>query len=297
MSSNWHRPESETRILEQKGDQAVIFELQGSLFFGTTQQLYGELEPELKCRNFVILDMKRVQSVDVTAAHLLTQICDSLAERGAMLLLSNVRENLPNNRNLREFLAQTGVTENQETVRLFSELDSANEWVEDRLLGEKESDEENAGADAAPPLELHEMELFTHRKDETLADLEARLIKRRYATGDVVYSHGQPGDEIYLIRRGTVKIFAPLGGGRSRHVATFGRGDFFGGLAFLDGLPRGNDAIAGSDTEFFVLSQEEFNNISEEHKRLALTLLKALARSLALRLRHADNENAMLQEY
>jgi MFS superfamily sulfate permease-like transporter len=39
MSSNWHRPESETRILAQKGDQAVIFELQGSLFFGTTQQL------------------------------------------------------------------------------------------------------------------------------------------------------------------------------------------------------------------------------------------------------------------
>ncbi|AXS81155.1 SLC26A/SulP transporter family protein [Dechloromonas sp. HYN0024] len=297
MSSNWHRPEAETRILEKKGDQAVIFELQGSLFFGTTQQLYGELEPELKSRNFVILDMKRVQSVDVTAAHLLTQVCDSLAERGAMLLLSNVRENLPNNRNLREFLAQTGVTENQETVRLFSELDSAIEWVEDRLLGEKETDAIALDDAVAPPLELHEMELFTNRKDETLADLEARLVKRSYAAGDVVYSHGEPGDEIYLIRRGTVKIFAPLGGGRSRHVATFGRGDFFGGLAFLDGLPRGNDAVAGSDTEFFILSLEEFNNISEEHKRLALTLLKALARSLALRLRHADNENAMLQEY
>jgi SulP family sulfate permease len=80
MSSNWHRPESETRILEQKGDQAVIFELQGSLFFGTTQQLYGLIEAEIKTRKFIILDMKRVMSVDVTAAHLLNQLRDSLAE-------------------------------------------------------------------------------------------------------------------------------------------------------------------------------------------------------------------------
>ena len=218
---------------------------------------------------------------------------DTLAERGALLIMSSVRENLPNNRNLREFLEQTGVTENPETVRLFGELDSAIEWVEDRLLGESET----AAPEPETPLELHEMEMFRHRKDETLADLETRLIRRTYAAGEVVYSRGEPGDAIYLIRRGSVRIFAPLGGGRTRHVATFGRGDFFGGLAFLDGLPRGNDAVAGSDAEFFILSQEQFEKLTDEHKKLALTLLKALSRSLALRLRHADTENAMLQEY
>lgn len=293
MSSNWHRPESETRILEQKGDQAVIFELQGSLFFGTTQQLYGELEPEIKTRNFIILDMKRIQSVDVTAAHMLHQVRDALAERHALLLLSNVRENLPNGRNLREFLEQTGVTENTDTVRLFPELDGAIEWVEDRLLGEVEQ------LQPAPetPLELTEMELFKNRKDDTLADLDARLERRTYPAGATIYSRGEPGDAIYLIRRGTVRIFAPLGAGRTRHVASFGRGDFFGGLAFLDGRPRGDDAIAATETEFFVLSQEQFSLLADEHKRLAVTLLTALARSLALRLRHADTEIAMLQEY
>ena len=293
MSSNWHRPESETRILEQKGDQAVIFELQGSLFFGTTQQLYGLIEVELKTRNFIILDMKRVQSVDVTAAHLLNQLRDTLAEKGAMLLLSNVRENLPNGRNLREFLEQTGVTEKGETVRLFPELDSAIEWVEDRILGEVE----RATPEPEVSMLLAEMELFKGRKDDTLADLEARLTHRTCAAGEVVYSRGEPGDALYMIRRGSVKIFAPIGAGRTRHIATFGRGDFFGGLAFLDGRPRGNDAIAAAETEFFVLSLEQFNTLSEEHKRLAITLLSAIARTLALRLRHADTEIAMLHEY
>ena len=293
MSSNWHRPESETRILEQKGDQAVIFELQGSLFFGTTQQLYGLLESEIKTRNFIILDMKRIQSVDVTAAHLLNQVRDSLAEKGAMLLLSNVRDNLPNGRNLREFLEQTGVTEKHETVRLFPELDSAIEWVEDRILGEVEQ------VVAAPevPMLLSEMELFKGRKDDTLADLEARITLRICAAGESIYSRGEPGDALYMIRRGSVKIFAPIGAGRTRHIASFGRGDFFGGLAFLDGRPRGNDAIAASETEMFVLSLAQFNLLAEEHKRLAITLLSALARTLALRLRHADTEIAMLHEY
>jgi SulP family sulfate permease len=293
MSSNWHRPESETHILEQKGDQAVIFALQGSLFFGTTQQLYALLEPEIKTRNFIILDLKRVQSVDVTAAHMLSQVRDALAERKALLLLSNVREKLPNGRNLREFLEQTGVTENAETVRLFNELDSAIEWVEDRLLGE----EELSQPAAETAMELTEIELFKNRKDETLVDLEARLEKRTYPAGAAVYSRGEPGDAIYLIRRGSVKIFAPLGAGRTRHIATFGRGDFFGGLAFLDGRPRGNDAVAATETEFFVLSLEQYTILAEEHKRLALTLLTAISRSLALRLRHADTEIAMLQEY
>ena len=294
MSSNWHRPESESRILEQKGNQAVIFELQGSLFFGTTQQLLSELDPELKTRKFIILDMKRVQSLDVTAAHLLTQVRNMLSERQALLILSNLRENLPNGRNLRQFLEQTGVTENTETVRLFPELDSAIEWVEDRLLGGEEVHSQPAAEIA---LQLTEMELFKNLKDETLVDLEARLEKRTFATGASIYACGEVGDAIYLIRRGSVKVFAPIGAGRTRHIATYGRGDFFGGLAFLDGRPRGNDAIAASEAEFFILSKEQFGVLTEEHKRLAFMLLSAISRSLALRLRHSDTEITMLQEY
>ena len=293
MSSTWHRPEAEMRVLAQKGDQAVIVELQGSLFFGTTQQLYADIENELRTRQYVILDLKRVQSVDVTAAHLLNQIRDSLRERGACLLLSNVRENLPNGRNLREFLDQTGLLED-ETVRVFPNLDTAIAWVESQILGETETDLE---ATDEPPMLLAEMDLFLKHKDETLKDLETRMETRSYKAGETIYVRGQPGDEIFWIRRGVVHIHAPLGAGRTRHAASFGRGDFFGGLAFLDGQPRGNDAVAATDTEMYVLSREQFNQIAEGHKRLAFTLVTAIARTLALRLRHADSELAMLQEY
>lgn len=294
ISSTWHRPEAEMLVLSQKGDQAVVVELQGSLFFGTTQQLYGDLEPELRSRQYVILDLKRVQSVDVTAAHMLNQIRDVLAERDAHLLLSNVRENLPNGRNLREFLVQTGLLDNSDVVRVFPNLDNAIAWVEERLLGEREN---GLVAVEEPAMQLAEMDLFSKRKDETLKELEMRMETRTYKPGETVYARGQPGDEIFWIRRGAVFIFAPMGAGRTRHVASFGRGDFFGGLAFLDAQPRSNDAIAQTDTEVYVLSREQFNQIAETHKKLANTLILAIARTMARRLRHADSELAMLQEY
>jgi SulP family sulfate permease len=293
-SSTWSRPESEMRLIAQKGDKAVIFELQGSLFFGTTYELYSVLEPEIKSRDYIILDLRRVQSVDITAAHMLNLVRDMMRERGAPLLLSNVREQLPNGRNLLEFLTHTGLisagdTAN-DTVRVFKTIESAIEWVEDRLVGEIEQP-----ALEEVPLQLHEMDLFQGLKDVTLADLEGRMEQRSIKAGEPIYSIGDQNRELYLIRRGAARIMAPISGSRQlHHIATFGRGDFFGGLAFLDDRARSDNAIAHTDIDLFVLSLEQFNQLAEDHKRLALQLMTAISRTLAQRLRHADGERTLL---
>jgi SulP family sulfate permease len=154
VSSTFKRVESEMDIIEKKGDQAVIFELQGSLFFGTSQQLYSQLEPEFGKRHYMILDLRRVQSMDVTAAHLLVIVREGLAEKGALLILSGIPEMLANGRNLREFLEQTGVIiPDEATMRVFPTLDNAIEWVEDRLLGERDAPLEVLEEEgAAPPV-------------------------------------------------------------------------------------------------------------------------------------------------
>jgi SulP family sulfate permease len=139
------------------------------------------------------------------------------------------------------------------------------------------------------------MELFQGRKDETLAYLEERLEQKSFKAGETIYSIGDQGHEIYLIRRGEIRIMAPIGGSRQlHHVATIGRGDFFGGLAFLDGRPRSDNAIAHTDVDLYMLSLEQFNQLADEHKRLALVLISALSRTLAHRLRHANGERTLL---
>jgi SulP family sulfate permease len=77
------------------------------------------LEPELAKRTYILLDMRRVQSVDVTAVHLLSQIRDSLIERGAFLIFSNLARTLPNGRNIAELFDQMELTTMTEHVKVF----------------------------------------------------------------------------------------------------------------------------------------------------------------------------------
>jgi SulP family sulfate permease len=291
ISSSWHRPQWELDLLSEKGDKAVVFGLQGSLFFGNTYQLYADLEHEIGTREYVIIDLHRVRSIDVTAAHLFKQIRDTIKERGAKLILCGVRDDQQGG-NIRELLSNSGLMRPQsKTVRVFPDLDTAIAWVEDRLLGEAES-----AAGEETPMSLQEMELFSGYKDETLRDLEAVMEVRRYPAGSVIYARGTAGDELFWVRSGTVRLIASHEHNHERPLATFGRGDFFGGLAFLDGETRPNTAVAVTDTEVYVLSRERFDEIAKVHKKLAFNLAMAMARVVASRLRRTEGKLAMLQE-
>jgi SulP family sulfate permease len=288
--SKQRRSRSEMKILEQEGDRTVILELQGSLFFGTKDQLYSALEPELSKCTYFILDMRRVQAVDVSAAHILAQIRDTVMERQAFLIFTGLPQSLPNGLNVADYFDQMEITTFTSQVKVFPDMDDALEWVEDQILG-KDSLEQ---ADETP-LELHEMELFKERKEETLTDLETCLEQRAYKAGERIFAVGDEGDELFLIRRGSVRIVLPVEGTTGHHLVSYGRGGFFGGMSFLDHQPRATDAVAFTDVDLFVLKRSQFDTLNEEHKRLAVNLLEAIAGVLATRLRYSHMEMASLR--
>lgn len=285
------RLQEEMAILEKRGDQTAIFELQGSLFFGTTDQLYTALEPELKTRRYIILDMRRVQTVDVTATHMLEQIESMLAQRKGMLMFSQLPRSLPSGRDIEQYFDQVGLVKSESHAQVFEELDDALEWVENRILEEERLEKAQETA-----LELREIDLFKGRKDETLADLEACMEKRSYKAGERICARGDTGHEIFLIRRGAVRIVLPLKDKQGHHLATFGRGNFFGEMSFLDRDMRSADAYAFTDTDLFVLTREQFDVFGEGHKKTAIQMLEGLARKLAIRLRYANAELRYLEE-
>ena len=284
------RTHEEMEILLACGERGVVVELQGSLFFGTTNQLYTALEPELKTRDYVILDMRRVQSVDVTAAHMLDQVKDMLAERHGFLIFSQLPQNLPSGRDMQQYFDQVGLVRAESPVRIFGEVDEALEWVEDRILEEAVC---TLGEQQA--LGLNEIELFKGRKAETLAALEKCMESRSYKAGDKIFARGDGGGELLLIRKGAVRIMLPITTKQSHHLGTFGRGSFFGEMAFLDGDVRSADAVAFTDTDLYALSRKTFDTVAEEHKKLALGLMEGLASVLASRLRYTNAELRALE--
>jgi SulP family sulfate permease len=285
------RSKKEMALLEEYGARTLILELQGSLFFGTKDQLYSALEPEFSTCTYFILDMRRVQGVDISAAQVLRQIRETIAERNGYLIFADLPQRLPNGRNIEKFFRQMEVIDQGEQVRVFSSVDDAQVWVEDRILGV-----DSQAVPQQPLLELHEMELLKGRKEESVSALEACMELRSCKAGEKIYSPGDAGDRLFLIRRGTVRMMLPSEGTDGYHLATYGRGDFFGGLSFLDGQPRGNEAISQTDTELYVLPREAFDRLGDQHKRLTQNLFEAIAGVLALRLRRGDMELAALRD-
>ncbi|MBK7674673.1 MAG: SLC26A/SulP transporter family protein [Candidatus Accumulibacter sp.] len=283
----------EMDLLVQRGSQTAIVELQGSLFFGTKDQLYSALEPELGKRSYIVLDMRRVQSVDVTAVHLLSQIRDSLAERGAFLVFSGLTHTLPNGRNLAELFERMELTTTSDQVKVFTEVDDGLEWIEDQILGEKLEQ-----AAEVSPLEVYEMQIFRDCKEDALVALVECLERRSVARNEKVFSVGDAADRLYLIRKGAVRISIPVPGTAiSHHRLTYGRGDFVAGMSFIRRAASFSaDATAVEDTELYVLSRASFEKLCEEHKRLAFNLMEAIAQVLAMRLSYADKELLATQD-
>jgi SulP family sulfate permease len=287
ISSTQHRFPEEQAVLQQYGGLTTVCELQGSLFFGTTDKLFTDLEPDLKRCRYLILDMRRVHSVDYTAAHLLEQFEAILRDSGGCLIFSRLPAALPTGQDLRTYFAQVGVTKKKENVRRFDTLDDALRWVEDQILAEHLPREETG----EEPLALSQFELLRDfETDQTRAPLAECVVERSCAPGELIFQAGEAADELYLIRRGIVRIILPVSDGNYHNLASIGRGDFFGEVAFLDQGRRSANAVATTAVDLFVLSRAHFDEMARGRPAVAAKMLAELARTLALRLRRADAE-------
>ena len=279
-----HSREGEA-LLSEKSDEYSVYELHGSLFFGTANQLYSILQDDLQHKKYIILDMKRVQTVDLTAAHILLQIKDILHERNGYLLLSRLPHKLPSGDDLESYFNHVGLLKHLSPITIFDDLDDAIEWVEDSILRDSLIDEESETL-----FQLSDFDLFAGRNSDTLEEIESLLEFRSYQKGDVIYSEGDSMGEIFLIRRGLVRIMLPYLGRQSVHLSTLGQGNFFGEFSFLEESPHYTDAIAGSDTDVYVISRQAFDLFSQHHKKASLHFMQSLARVLAQRLRLTRTE-------
>ena len=291
LFSKRRRLADEAAALARHGGETVVVELQGSLFFGTTDQLRTRLEADLRERRTVVLDMRRVDALDLTAAHILAQMQEQLRKRGASAVFCNLPRSLSGHSDARTYLRQLGLLRpDEEADTLFDTVSDALARAEDRILAERCPANDNER-----DLELLEMAMFSGRKPETVAALRSCVEERTVPADGVVFAHGDGGDEIFFIRRGTVRISLPIDG-KHLHVASFGRGDFIGEIAFLDHGARSADAIAESEVSLYVVSRAAFDRVAQAHPRLGQAVFASLASALALRLRTADSEIGALEE-
>lgn len=279
------RKPDESDLLSKKGGDFSVYELHGSLFFGTANQLYTMLQEDLNTKKYIILDMKRVQTVDFTAAHILLQIKDMLHEKNGYLILSRLPHKLPTGDDLESYFNQVGLLKHLSPIKLFYDLDDAIEWAENKIIKENMIEQKKEEL-----LQLRDFDLFKNRNEDTLREIQSLVQTRSFYKGEVIYTSGNSSGEIFLIRRGLVRIMLPFDERKSVHLSTIGQNNFFGEFSFLEGSPHYTDVLAASDTDLYVISREAFAVFSEHHKKASFHFMQSLATELADRLRLTRSE-------
>lgn len=270
---------------EQDNDMTIVFELQGSLFFGTANQLQSALEPETGRRKYVVLSMRRVQSLDVTATHVLEQIKDRLEENNAYLVFCDIPKGLPSGLKMKRFLKDTGVVRPTNKAFAFGDLDVALEWIETRELGVAAIEEKNSEV----ALDVRAMPIFAGHSEESMAALESLLELHFIGEGKKIFKTDTAVSELFFIRRGTVKVMVPIRKKEHYHLATCGPGEIIGAVGFLD-AKHFSVAVAMTDTEVYALSRTSFEALAGQHPALGLAIIEHVALSVATRLRVAVGE-------
>jgi CRP-like cAMP-binding protein len=115
-------------------------------------------------------------------------------------------------------------------------------------------------------------------KGVNLADREAliQVMQRRsFPTGTVLFRKGDPGQAMYIILSGRVRIFTQDAQGNELTLRYLS--EIFGEFSVLDQQPRSASAAAADDLEVLILQRDDFLSFLKERPLVGLSMMRNLA--------------------
>jgi CRP-like cAMP-binding protein len=106
---------------------------------------------------------------------------------------------------------------------------------------------------------LRSMDLFGDLAEDELSKVARVLKEHKFAENDLIFNQGEPGDALYVVLQGRVRIATSDSFGRERVLAFYGPGEFFGDIAVLTGAPRSATATASTDVRLLQLRKDDFD--------------------------------------
>jgi glutaminase len=265
IASHRNRSGEQRQALATRGEEAVVYELQGDLSFCGIERFARQVASEPATTRQFVIDLRRVTGIDATASRFVLRELE--AARAARRSLAFV--GLQRFPRLARLLEEARALDASLEFRQFEDLDVAIEWCETRLLaqdGQRSSD---------PKIGLDEHELAEGLDARELARLERTLDRREYPERHMILKPGQPADEVFLLMRGEVSVLVETAGSRMRRLATLSPGMVFGEPA-LHGHATSRTAFVRADTACtcLVLDRGAIATLESEEPRILVRLLR-----------------------
>jgi CRP-like cAMP-binding protein len=139
------------------------------------------------------------------------------------------------------------------------------------------------------PQLLRACPLFETLSAEQLRQVADLARPRALEAGEVIFREGDAGAEMYVVTAGRVRISKRIAGVGEEALSILEAGSWFGEMAVIDDEPRSADALAHTGCQLAVIGRDDLDQLMFVDKDLAYVLLWTFVRTLASRLREAND--------
>jgi glutaminase len=267
----------ECDAIEEYGDEIVVYELQGNLYFADAEQLVRQVLAGIDDARVVVLDGERLGRIDPPAITLLISLADTIASSERALVTAGFPDAADGPIDLGAITA--------------ADVDDALEWWEESVLSK------TLATRTSSELPLASQELLRGVTPEQLAAIEHAAVFTDLGVGEYLAHEGDDSDCVYFLLAGRISVRLQVEGrATARRVAGFGPGVSVGELALLDESPRSADLVVERPARVASLSVRDLDDLDAELPGLKATVYANLAHSLSERLRRANGRIRALEQ-
>jgi CRP/FNR family cyclic AMP-dependent transcriptional regulator len=136
---------------------------------------------------------------------------------------------------------------------------------------------------------LRTIQIFQDLTPEELGRITELCEERKYDSGTYIFHEGEPGNRLFIIVDGEVRISRQIPGAGEEALAVLKKGSLFGEMAVFDKSERSTDAIANVAVTLLTISRPEFEMLLEFNRELGTKVLLAVIHLLNGRLRSTND--------
>jgi SulP family sulfate permease len=278
--SSVERSQSSNEILDAHGGKGLIYSLRGFLFFGTANAVLDTIRDDAHVRSshykVILLDMKRVTGMDISALNTFVQIKTLCERSGVKLIYSGVEAET------RESLLMLGAVSLEHGQPLmFSEADYAVEYMEDVML-------------ALYQAEAESMTIYDHLSGilddmEKVRILLENMKRVEVSASEILFEQGDLDNGLYMLERGSMTALIGTERNGFKRVKKFRPGALIGEMsAYTADKKRTATIVADEESVLYHLSSEKLARLDLEDLKLTASIHELVARTLGGRIAYMN---------
>lgn len=284
--SSVERSPLSNRLLDEHGSSALIYTLRGFLFFGTANAILDTIreEPGIRsgqCRA-ILLDLKRVTGMDISALKTFLQIRRICEAAGVKLLYSGIPKGTE-----QRIVLMDAVSRERGQPLFFKEADYAAEYMENLVLSDLGEDDETKSIDD------YLMELLDDRQKVDLLMSAMQRVERD--VGQVLFQQGDPDDGLFILESGSMTALIGTTTNGMKRVKKFNAGSVIGEMSsYTPDRKRTATIIANEPSVLYHLGADRMKGLDESDSRLVGSIHELVARTLGGRIAYMNRR--LIQE-